>query len=192
MNLQGILTWAFEFEDQPFFAGFRTLATNGVDKPVLNAFRMAGLMRGDQVPATSTGAVPADSILRSGVRQQADIDVLAARSSDILSVMIWNYRDDDLTGPDVNIEATLTGLPMTARRGLITHFRIDQTHSNAYTFWKGMGSPQHASPDVYSKLERAGQLELLHSPQWLAARDGEVHLKFTLPSQAISLVQLSW
>ena len=29
-NLEGILTWAFEFEDQPYFDGFRTLATNGV------------------------------------------------------------------------------------------------------------------------------------------------------------------
>jgi len=34
----------FEFEGQPYFEGFRTLATNGVDKPVLNFFRMAGLM----------------------------------------------------------------------------------------------------------------------------------------------------
>ena len=46
-----MLTWAFEFEGQPYFDGFRTLATNGVDKPVLNVFRMAGLMRGDRVGA---------------------------------------------------------------------------------------------------------------------------------------------
>lgn len=44
-NLQGILTWAFEFENQPYFEGFRSLAINGIDKPVLNFFRMAGLMQ---------------------------------------------------------------------------------------------------------------------------------------------------
>ena len=38
-----MLTWAFEFEDQPYFDGFRTLATNGIDKPVLNVFRMDGI-----------------------------------------------------------------------------------------------------------------------------------------------------
>ena len=27
VNLEGALTWAFEFEDQPYFAGFRSLAT---------------------------------------------------------------------------------------------------------------------------------------------------------------------
>ncbi len=57
VDLQGILTWAFEFEDQPYFDGFRTLATNGIDKPVLNIFRMAGLMRGNLVAADSPGAV---------------------------------------------------------------------------------------------------------------------------------------
>jgi xylan 1,4-beta-xylosidase len=31
VNLEGSLTWAFEFEDQPYFAGFRSLASNGID-----------------------------------------------------------------------------------------------------------------------------------------------------------------
>ena len=48
VNLLGSVTWAFEFEDQPYFAGFRDLATNGIDKPVLNVFRMLGQMRGDR------------------------------------------------------------------------------------------------------------------------------------------------
>ena len=58
-NIAGMLTWAFEFEDQPYFDGFRTLATNGIDKPVLNLFRMAGLMRGDRVKVESSGAAGA-------------------------------------------------------------------------------------------------------------------------------------
>ncbi|MEO6914871.1 MAG: beta-xylosidase, partial [Chitinophagaceae bacterium] len=45
-NLIGAVTWAFEFEDQPWYYGFRDLATNGVDKPVLNVFRMFGMMKG--------------------------------------------------------------------------------------------------------------------------------------------------
>ena len=44
VNLEGALTWAFEFEDQPYFAGFRVLATNGIDLPVLNVFRMFSRM----------------------------------------------------------------------------------------------------------------------------------------------------
>lgn len=40
VNLEGALTWAFEFEEQPYFAGFRVLATNDIDLPVLNVHRM--------------------------------------------------------------------------------------------------------------------------------------------------------
>ena len=38
-NFVGAVTWAFEFENQPPFAGFRELATNGLDKPVLKIGR---------------------------------------------------------------------------------------------------------------------------------------------------------
>ena len=54
VNLQGALTWAFKFEDQPYFAGFRQLASNGIDLPVLNVFRMFSRMQGRQVPAESS------------------------------------------------------------------------------------------------------------------------------------------
>src|SRR5438874_13470292 len=39
VNIEGAVSWSFEFENQAWFDGFRDLATNGVDKPVLNVFR---------------------------------------------------------------------------------------------------------------------------------------------------------
>ena len=68
VNLLGAVTWAFEFEDQAWFDGFRDLATNGVDKPVLSVFRMLGMMTGDRVSATSSGAASLES-LHGGGRQ---------------------------------------------------------------------------------------------------------------------------
>src|SRR6266566_8429108 len=44
VDLRGSVTWAFQFDAQPYFEGLRELATNGIDKPVLNAFRMLGLL----------------------------------------------------------------------------------------------------------------------------------------------------
>ena len=58
VNLEGALTWSFEFEGQPYFAGFRSLATNGIDKPVLNVFRMFARMSGDRLRVQSDAAVP--------------------------------------------------------------------------------------------------------------------------------------
>jgi xylan 1,4-beta-xylosidase len=188
-----MLTWAFEFEDQPYFEGFRTLATNGIDKPILNLFRMAGLMRGDRVKVESSGAAGLDAILQSGVHgAAADIDGLATRADREMAALVWNYHDDDLPADPALVHLALAGIPKTAARVLIEHYRIDDEHSNAYTAWKRMGSPAQPSPEQYARLEAAGQLQLLDSPQWVDAKDGKVAIRFPLPRHAVSLVRLSW
>jgi xylan 1,4-beta-xylosidase len=192
-NIAGMLTWAFEFEDQPYFDGFRTLATNGIDKPVLNVFRMYGLMKGDRVKVQSTGAVPVDVIMKSGVRETADIDALATRGDREIAAMVWNYHDDDLpSAPGARVELSISGVPATATKVLLRHYRIDQEHSNAYTAWKAIGSPQNPTAEQYAQLESAGQLQTLTSPEWMAPRAGKVTASFNLPRQGVSLVQVSW
>jgi xylan 1,4-beta-xylosidase len=191
-NIAGMLTWAFEFEGQPYFDGFRTLATNGIDKPVLNLFRMAGLMRGDRVGVESSGAVGIEDIVRGGVARLPDVDALAVRAEREISVLAWNYHDDDVPGPAAPVRLAVTGIPDASRRVLVKHYRIDQNHSNAYTQWKQMGTPQNPTAGQYAALEAGGQLQLLDSPQWRAAAGGRAELQFDLPRQAVSLVQLSW
>ncbi len=71
-------------------------------------------------------------------------------------------------------------------------YRIDRDRSNAYTIWKWMGSPQNPTPEQYARLEAAGQLQLLTSPEWVNSKDGKVELSFSLPRQAVSLIQVSW
>ncbi|MFQ5928602.1 MAG: beta-xylosidase [Acidobacteriota bacterium] len=191
-NLEGVLTWAFEFEGQPYFAGFRTLATNGINKPILNLFRMLGLMRGERLEVESTGAVDLDQILRAGVREKPDISAIASGRDGEVSILVWHYHDDDLPGPEAAIQVILEGIPVSAQRVLLRHYRIDEHHSNAYTVWKNMGSPQEPKRWQYSRLRAAGQLEILTSPQWLRAEGGGVQLAFSLPRQGVSLLQLNW
>ncbi|MGO9260930.1 MAG: GH39 family glycosyl hydrolase [Bryobacteraceae bacterium] len=190
-NLAGMLTWAFEFEDQPYFDGFRTLATNGIDKPVLNLFRMAGLMSGDRVKTESSGAAGVDGILQSGVRGVGDIDALATRAQRQIAVLVWNYHDDDLPAGPAMVALALAGIPA-AGTVLVEHYRIDDTHSNSYTLWKEMGSPAAPSPEQYARLEAAGQLQLLESPRWVAVKDGGLSLRFALPRHAVSLLRVQW
>lgn len=185
-NIAGMLTWAFEFEGQPYFDGFRTLATNGIDKPVLNFFRMAGTMRGDRVNVESSAGISAPTIIAAGVRGLPDIDAFAVRSDRDLSVLVWNYHDDDVHAPSAAIRIELKGLPN--GRLLLHHYRIDETHSNAWTAWKRMGSPQHPSPAQYAELEAAGQLQELDSPRWF--KGGDTAIEITLPRQGVSLLNL--
>jgi xylan 1,4-beta-xylosidase len=187
-NIAGMLTWAFEFEDQPYFDGFRTLATNGIDKPVLNLFRMAGMMRGERVQVESSAAVSVQTMMAEGVRGHADVDAMAARSDRDISVLVWNYHDDDVAGPDAKVRVAITGAPN--GRLLLRHYRIDETHGNAWTTWKKMGSPQQPSAAQYAELEAAGQLQELESPRWIAVKGGEAIIEITLPRQGVSLLNL--
>jgi len=191
-NLLGIVTWAFEFEDQPYFEGFRELATNGLDKPVLNAFRMFGLLTNERVIVTSSGSLSTENVIRDGVRSQPEINAIATRKDHEIEVLLWNYHDDDLPADASPIELTITGLPTTASRGLLEQFRIDSGHSNSFAAWNGIGSPQTPSVEQYKKLESAGQLQPLDSPAWIAIENGRAHLNFAFPRQAVSLLRLRW
>src|SRR5882724_11596911 len=191
INFMGALTWAFEFEGQPYFEGFRTLATNGIDKPVLNAFRMFGLVGMARVNASSSGAVPSVEVVRDGVRGRPDINVIAASKEHEVEILVWNYHDDDLPASASQIELTVSGLPVKATRALAEHFRIDSSHSNAFTAWKEMGSLQTPDASQYAQLEHAGQLQLLTSPAWEPITQGTARLRFTLPRQGLSLIRIA-
>jgi xylan 1,4-beta-xylosidase len=190
INFLGAVTWAFEFENQPYFEGFRTLATNGVDKPVLNAFRMFGLLGNERVSATSSGALSPTDEVRDGVRGQADIGVIATRKEHEVEVLVWNYHDDDLPAAATPIDLVLSGLK--ASCGLLEHFRVDSSHSNSFAAWKEMGSPQSPTEAQYEQLQNAGQLHLLTSPAWVPIAQGAAHMHFVLPRQGLSLVRISW
>lgn len=192
VNLEGALTWAFEFEDQPYFAGFRSLASNGLDKPVLNVFRMFSQMRGQRLAVESDHAVPLEAILRDGVRGEPDVSALASLDKNTLCVIAWHYHDDDVPGPEAKVELRLDGLPWTGGEAKLRHFRIDEDHSNAFAAWKRMGSPQSPTPDQYAQLEQAGQLAALGAAETVRVENAQARLRFNLPRQAVSLVCLSW
>jgi xylan 1,4-beta-xylosidase len=191
VQIRAAVNWSFEFEDQPPFAGFREMATNGIDKPVLSVFRMMGLLGGERIAAQSYSALTTNDVLKSGVRGSADVSAVATRKEREAAVLVWNYHDDDLAAASAPVELKIDGLPP-AKRVLVEHFRIDATHSNAFEAWKSMGSPQQPSRTQYRELEAAGQLQLLSSPEWMTEENGAITLRFDLPRQATSLVRVTW
>lgn len=191
VNLIGVVNWSFEFEDQPWFAGFRDLATNGVDKPVLNVFRMLGMMTGNRVGVSGGTGHDAASILKAGVLgERTDINALAAKQARGATVLLWNYHDRDIIDAGSPVSVTIKGIP--AKTVQMTHYRIDQAHSNSYTAWKQMGSPAQPTPAQIAALEKAGQLAILGAPTTLPVRDQQVVVEMQLPRQAVSFIKLSY
>lgn len=187
VNLEGVLTWAFTFEDQPYFAGYRQLASNGIDLPVLNVFRLFAKMGETKIAARSNGQLPLEEITANGVRGAADVGTLATKTKDgRLAVLVWNYHDDDLPGADAAIKLDLTGLGRGASRAL-TEWRVNKTHANAYTAWQALGSPQSPTAAQYDQLEKASVMhpEPVRS---VAVRSGRASVDVTVPRQGVTLL----
>lgn len=190
VNLRGAVSWSFEFEDQPWFAGFRDLATHGVAKPVLNVFRMFGKMNGERLSVQTSEGLGAANIISNGVRAENDVNAIASKGANSVCVMVWNYHDDNVPGPASPVELTVNGLGK--NKVTVRHYRVDDQHSNSYEAWKSLGSPQQVSADQYKTLERAGQLQELAPPTAKAVSNGKTTLSFDLPRQGVSFVQLTW
>ncbi|KQM35860.1 GH39 family glycosyl hydrolase [Sphingomonas sp. Leaf10] len=182
VNLDGILSWSFEFEDQPWFAGYRQLSTNGVDLPVLNVFRMFAKMGPERIAATSSAQVPLDAIVKDGVRGDADIGTVATRTPDgRVAVLLWHYHDDDVAGPVAQVKLDIAG----AKTGWAKLWRVDGEHANAFTAWQRMGSPQSPNEKQYAELETASAMR-----EETVSAAGDRSFTIALPRQGVALLTL--
>lgn len=188
VNLEGALTWAFTFEDQPWFAGYRQLASNGIDLPVLNVFRLFAKLGSTRLAASSDGEAGLDTILTDGVRGAPDVGVLATRTAaGKVAILVWHYHDDDVAGPAADIRLRVAGLGR-ARAAKVTQWRVDGDHGNAFAAWKAMGAPLNVDGDQYRALETASAMTPLAWPAPVAVGHGAAELRFALPRQGVSLL----
>jgi xylan 1,4-beta-xylosidase len=191
VELRGLLTWAFTFPGTPYFAGYRVLASNGIQLPVLSAFQLLGRLDGTRLPLTSGGAHALDDILANGVRAEPEIDGLATRSGAAVQVLVWNYHDDLVT-----VAATPVHLAVTVPAGFgpsarVSHLRVDESHGDAYAVWVSQGMPASPSDAQVAALQGAMDPALLVPDGTVAVgADGSVGLDFALPRFGVSLVTL--
>lgn len=191
INLIGAVNWSFEFENQAWFAGFRDLATNGVDKPVLNVFRMLGMMSGKRLEVSGDLSYNYKLICDSGVRgTKTDINALACKDKKTVTVLIWNYHDVNILNNGSTVLLKIRGI--SARNAVYTDYRIDSDHSNSYEVWKKTGSPQHPTSDQIALLEKSGKLESIHQVKNIKILNNEAVIRLQLPRQAVTLVKLTY
>lgn len=188
INLEGVVSWSFEFEDQPWFAGYRQLSTNGVDLPVLNVFRLFAQLGETKLATTNTAQVPLDTLMKNGVQGDADIGSIATRTADgKVALLVWHYHDDDVAGPDAQIKLSLNGIK--AKPAQAKLWRVDGDHANAFSAWKKMGSPQSPDQDQYKQLEAAS---VMHAETLSIAtgQRGGASIDLRLPRQGVALIVL--
>jgi xylan 1,4-beta-xylosidase len=187
VNLEGVLSWSFEFEDQPWFAGYRQLSTNGVDLPVLNVFRLFAQLGETRLTTTNAAQIPLDQAMAKGIQGDADIGSIATRTADgKVALLLWHYHDDDVAGPTAQVKINLKGLKAAPTGAKL--WRVDGDHANAFSAWKKMGSPQSPDQDQYAQLEAASVMKA--ETVAVSGARGASAIDLALPRQGVALLVL--
>ncbi len=157
------------------FEGQRSIFTNEeIEKPVFNSFRLLGKLGTERI--------------RFEPSEKGNIDGLATRRGKSIQVMVYNFNQD------VNDrEIRKAGLSVTLpSRGpyRLTHYRIDENHSNTYTVWKSMGKPLIPDTDQMNQIISTQRLELLEPVQIVKPDGDKILIQLSLPHHSVSLLLL--
>ncbi len=191
LRIDGVLTWAFEFEDRDYFEGFRTLSTNGIDKSVLNVFRMLAKLGGTRLRLESSAARdPLDQGAGDTEDTPPDIDGIAAiDESSAIQLFLSSHHDDwDVTGV-TDVTVRLTGLP-SSQTYAVSQLLIDSDHGNAYSAWLQMAKPQNPTELQLQELKRAARLQMLPLPN-VECASGNCDVNVALPAHSVCLLQFT-
>jgi len=191
-QVDGMLTWAFQFEGREYFEGLRTLSTNGIDKPVLNVFRMLACLGGTRLALTCDGSrEPLASREGDTAEDAFDVSAIAAQDqSGGIQLFIVAHHDDWDIERKMTIQAHLKGLQ--PNRGYsVMSFRVSRTEGNACTAWAKMGEPRQPSQEQLSSLREASRLRPQGHPELKADGAGDGEIVFTLESHSIWLLEIS-
>lgn len=193
VSVEQATSWSFYFEGERYFEGTRAFLTaGGIEKPLLNAYRMMAKLGGRRIGATSSaGWAISDLDSMGGKNMPEEVDTLASKDDNgTIAVLVWRHTDDQyqLDEAEAAVDLTVTGLD--ASDYTLSHYRIDSSHSNAHTVWKAMGSSQDPTDEELASIKDRQGLELLESATSVATSDGSVALEVSLPLPSVSLLVL--
>ena len=188
-----LLTWAFMFVGERCFEGTRSFSTQGIDKAILNLFRMFAKMGTQEVAFQSTGAKdPLTYTDICGRGEEPDITGFATLCDNkSLDTLIYNHHDDWGMSGAYEIDLEIMNLPFKEKDLVLRHYRIDQSHSNACAEWVRQGKPMYPASGQKEAIQSRESLEWLGPPQKIVNDAGKIHLNFKLPVHSISLLVIS-
>jgi xylan 1,4-beta-xylosidase len=190
-RVDGMLTWAFQFEDRETFAGLRTLSTNGIDKPVLNVFRLLAALGGTRLALQiDRSANQAGSSQEDDVRSAPELSGIAATNeSGEVQLFLASHHDDWDVHDVTEVRARLSGLEE-GRSYAVRCRRIDAHHGNAHTAWVEMGRPEPPSEAQRKLLQRAARL-VTEDLGCVVGEHSPTDLALTVPAHGVCLLTLT-
>lgn len=149
-------------------------------RPLFNAFEALAYLRGNYIAMTA-GAQFGDAVR-----------AIATADGDRVALIFYhlneNDRENSASGA-VNITFSVENIPFQKFR--VQWFGIDESHSNSYSLWKSLGSPNKLRREQYELLDRRDDLELMAEPWFEESPAGVFKKEFTLQHNSVALFVLS-
>ncbi len=175
-------SWIEDNNKIPFGQVFGLINYQGIRKPTFNAFKMLHMMGTSRVS------------LNGGSGDNDGVDGFATVSKDTsqISILVYNYYQDlTKNGNDETVNLTIKNLPFpNGSKILYQHFRVDSTHSNAYTIWQINGKPVSPSPAVWDSMRAHQKLALYEPATTIDYSGSQITKSFPLPRWGVSLIVL--
>ena len=155
------------------FEGQRALFTaEEIEKPIFNAFKLLGKLGNER--------------LQFGTSGNRNVNGLATRKGDTIQVMVYNFNQD--VKDRESEEADLTIRMPSSESYRLSHFRIDENHSNAYSVWKSMGKPLIPDNDQINQIKSREGLELFEPVSTIKPVGDKIFIPLVLPHHSVSLL----
>jgi xylan 1,4-beta-xylosidase len=164
----------------PFGSVFGLMTFQGVRKASFNAFKMLNYLGPKR-------------LMSSGGTSSDGVDAMATMSSagDEVQTLVYNtYNTLNTSGSTDMVTVTLSNLPtaLAGKEVFVTHFRVDETHSNPYSVWAGQNKPTAPTEAQWQAMKAQQHLALL-TPVTKATISGTTYTNtFSIPRQAGSLL----
>jgi len=183
------LAWTFMFEGERCFEGTRTFSTQGIDKAVLNTFKMFSKLGYQRVELTSSrGMNPEKYEDLWGEGKGAEINGWATLTgTKSLEAFLYCHEDTWDTEGNYKVSFDAKNLPFDGPYK-VTHYRIDKNHSNPYTEWVRQGRPDWPQGAQYDAIKARDGLELFCPVQVVRPVGGKLMLEFDMPVKSVSLI----
>jgi xylan 1,4-beta-xylosidase len=190
-RLRAATAWAFYIEGERCFEGTRSLVTyGGIEKPVLNAYRLLGRLGRLRLRASSSAAWPV-RLIDEARSVPEEVDVLAAKSPDgVVTALVWRHDDDQHRDEQAERQVRVAIRGLGTEPVLVRQWRIDSAHGNTYQAWQALGAPDYPSPAEVEQVAAAGRLGQLEPERRELPSDGEVVMDLSLPLPSVSLLEL--
>ena len=106
-----------------------------------------------------------------------------------LATIIYHFNQWDETSADTTVfDVDLSFRNISFADFKMDHYRIDKTHSNGYTVWKSLRSPEEPTNEQISQLQKRDDLEIIESGINKTAPDGSFNMSVKLPANGVSLI----